>query len=77
VVGHIELGDGVRVGAKSGVAHSVPAGQDVSGIPAFPQMQWLQAMATLPKLPDLYKRLKRLEKQLSELSARLNKEPET
>ena len=34
-------------------------------------------MAHLPKLPDLYKRLKRLEKQLSELSARLDKEPET
>ena len=35
LVGHIELGDGVRVGAQSGVNHSVPAGQDVSGSPAF------------------------------------------
>ena len=34
-------------------------------------------MGHLPKLPDLYRRLKRLEKQLAELAARLDKEPET
>jgi UDP-3-O-[3-hydroxymyristoyl] glucosamine N-acyltransferase len=77
VVGHIELGDGARAGAKSGVARSVPAGQDVSGIPAFPHKQWLESMVTLPKLPDLYRRLKHLEKQVAELAARLDKEPET
>ncbi len=77
LVGHIELGDGVRVGAQSGVNRSVPAGQDVSGSPAFPHKEWLQSMARLPKLPDLFKRLKRLEEQLAELSARLDKEPET
>jgi UDP-3-O-[3-hydroxymyristoyl] glucosamine N-acyltransferase len=77
LVGHIELGDGVRVGAQSGVNHSVPAGQDVSGSPAFPHKQWLQSMVHIPKLPDLYRRLKRVEKQLAELAARPDKEPET
>jgi UDP-3-O-[3-hydroxymyristoyl] glucosamine N-acyltransferase len=77
LVGHIELGDGVRVGAQSGVNHSVAAGQDVSGSPAFPHKHWLQSMATVPKLPDLYRRLKRLERQVAELSARPDKEPET
>ncbi|MCX5891933.1 MAG: UDP-3-O-(3-hydroxymyristoyl)glucosamine N-acyltransferase [Deltaproteobacteria bacterium] len=77
LVGHIELGDGVRVGAQSGLNHSVPAGQDVSGSPAFPHKQWLQSIAHIPKLPDLYRRLKRVEKQLAELAARLDKEPET
>ncbi len=77
LVGHIELGDGVRVGAQSGVTHSVPAGQDVSGSPAFPHKQWLQSMSHIPKLPDLYRRLKRLEQQVAELAARLDKEPET
>ena len=77
LTGHIEVGDGVRVGAQSGVHHSVPAGQTVTGSPALPHKDWLQVMSHLPKLPDLYKRLKGLEKQLSELSARLDKEPET
>ena len=77
LVGHIELGDGVRVGAQSGVNHSVPAGQDVSGSPAFSHKPWLQSMVHIPKLPDLYRRLKRAEKQLAELAARLDKEPES
>ena len=77
LVGHIELGDGVRVGAQSGVTRSVPAGQDVSGSPAFSQKEWLKSMVLLPQLPDLYQRLKRLEAQLAELAARLEKEPDT
>ena len=76
-MGHIELGDGVRVGAQSGVTRSVSAGQDVTGSSAFPHKQWLQSMSHMPKLPDLYQRLKRLEQQVAELAARLDKEPET
>lgn len=77
LAGHIELGDGVRVGAKSGLPHSVPPGQTVSGYPARPQKEWLLAMGHLPKLPELYQRLKRLEEKVSELSARLDKEPKS
>jgi UDP-3-O-[3-hydroxymyristoyl] glucosamine N-acyltransferase len=77
LAGHLELGDGVRVGAKSGINHSIPAGQTVSGIPARPQKEWLQTMGVLPKLPELYRRLKRLEEKVNELSARLEKEPES
>lgn len=77
LAGHLELGDGVQVGAHSGVHRSVPAGQTVSGYPARPQKEWLQIMAYLSKLPDLHQKLKRLEKELGQLSARLDKEPET
>jgi UDP-3-O-[3-hydroxymyristoyl] glucosamine N-acyltransferase len=77
LAGHIELGDEVRVGAQSGVHHSVPAGQTVSGYPARSQKEWLQIMGHLSKLPDLHQKLKRLEKELRQLSARLDKEPET
>ncbi len=77
LTGHIELGDGVRVGAQSGVNHSVPAGQDVSGSPAFSHKPWLKSISHIPKLPDLYQRLKRLEQQLAELAAGPDKEPET
>ncbi len=36
VVGHIEVGDGVQVGAQSGVTHIVPPGQMFVGSPAWP-----------------------------------------
>ena len=77
LVGHIELGDGVQVGAKSGVNHSVPAGQTVSGYPARPHQEWLKIMGALPRLPSLIHRLRQLEQKVSELAARLEKEPES
>jgi UDP-3-O-[3-hydroxymyristoyl] glucosamine N-acyltransferase len=77
VGGHLELGDGVQVGAQSGVNHSIPAGQTVSGSPVRPHREWLHIMGHLPKLPDIYRRLKQVEQQLSELSARLKQEPES
>ena len=76
LTGHIELGDGVQVGAQSGVHHSVSAGQTVSGTPARAHRDWLQHMGHIPKLPDIYRRLKHLEQQVSELSAKLQQEPE-
>jgi UDP-3-O-[3-hydroxymyristoyl] glucosamine N-acyltransferase len=77
VTGHIELGDGVQVGAQSGVHRSVPPGETVSGSPARPHREWLQTMSLLPKLPDLYQRLKQLEQNVSKLSARLDQEQES
>jgi UDP-3-O-[3-hydroxymyristoyl] glucosamine N-acyltransferase len=75
VAGHIEIGDNVMVGAKSGVPNSIPAGQMVSGIPAFPHREWLRAANVYPKLPelrrtvtDLEKRIEELEKQIKTLS---------
>jgi UDP-3-O-[3-hydroxymyristoyl] glucosamine N-acyltransferase len=75
VLGHLELGDGVQVGAQSGVHHSIPAGQAVTGSPARPHREFIRIMGGfLPRLPDMYQRLKKLEEKLTELSARLEEE---
>jgi UDP-3-O-[3-hydroxymyristoyl] glucosamine N-acyltransferase len=71
IVGHVRLGDNVMVGGMSGVAHNVPAGQIVSGIPAFPHKEWLKASVVLPKLPEMHKTLKTLEKRIAELEEKL------
>ena len=76
VVGHIELGDRVQVGAQAGVTHSLPSGQKVIGSPARPGEEFARINALLAKLPEIYRRLKELEQQITELSARLKKEPE-
>jgi UDP-3-O-[3-hydroxymyristoyl] glucosamine N-acyltransferase len=71
VVGHLEIGDNVMVGGKSGVHNDVPAGQIVSGIPAFPHREWLRAMGAVPKLPELRKTVSALEKRIEELEEKL------
>lgn len=62
VAGHCTLGDGVILTAQSGVSHDVPAGQMLSGSPAFANRNWLRAVAIFERLPEILRRLNRLEK---------------
>lgn len=71
VLGHIELGDGVQVGVGSVVHRGVPAGQQVSGVPAIPHRSWLRASATVKELPELVREVRRLAARVAELEARL------
>ena len=71
VAGHLEVGDNVVVGGKSGVHNNVPAGQILSGIPAFPHREWLRASALYPRLPEMRKSLSTLEKRVQELEEKL------
>ena len=77
VVGHIEVGDGAQVGAQAGVTRSLAPGVMVIGSPARPGDEFAKINAYSPKLPEMYRRLKQLEQIVKELSARLEKEPET
>ena len=67
VVGHVEIGDGARVAAKAGVGRSVKPGEDVMGIPAVTQKEWLRAYGDFRRLPRLKEELRRLEKRLLQL----------
>jgi UDP-3-O-[3-hydroxymyristoyl] glucosamine N-acyltransferase len=62
VAGHCTLGDGVILTAQSGVSHDVPAGQMLSGSPAFDNRTWLRAVAIFQRLPEILRRLTQLEK---------------
>ena len=62
IINHLHIGDGVLVTAQSGVGHDVPAGQKISGSPAFDNAQWLRAVAVFQRLPELYKAVRELEK---------------
>lgn len=74
VSGHLEVGAGARLGAQAGVIGDVPPGETVSGYPARPHREYLQAMATLfrltgerhsseARLRELEQRLTRLERE--------------
>ncbi len=69
--GHLTIGDGVVVTAQSGIPHDVPAGQVISGSPAFESHQWLKASAIFAKLPELQKNLRELARRVDELSERI------
>jgi len=66
VAGHLKLGDGVQVAAKSAVFKSVEAGSRVAGIPAGEAGAWLRQQALVARLGEMSKRLGKLETMLRE-----------
>ena len=60
-VGHIHIGSGAILTAKSGVTKDVPEGQTWRGAPARPIKEQMEMEAYLQQLPGLAKRLKAVE----------------
>jgi UDP-3-O-[3-hydroxymyristoyl] glucosamine N-acyltransferase len=50
LAGHLHIGSGARVAAKSGVMRDVPAGATVCGSPAVPLTQFMRQVALLQRL---------------------------
>jgi UDP-3-O-[3-hydroxymyristoyl] glucosamine N-acyltransferase len=71
VSGHLTIGDRCRVGAKSGVGHSLPPKTDVSGIPAMGHATFLKTSAVQKRLPEMLRKLRRLETEVQGLKAAL------
>ncbi|MEL6940453.1 MAG: UDP-3-O-(3-hydroxymyristoyl)glucosamine N-acyltransferase [Cyanobacteria bacterium J06598_1] len=65
IANQAKLGDGVIASAQSGIHSNVPAGEVVSGTPAFSHKVYLKSAALLKRLPDMAKSLKAIQKQLS------------
>jgi UDP-3-O-[3-hydroxymyristoyl] glucosamine N-acyltransferase len=57
------IGDGVKVGAQSGVIASIPAGQTYFGYPAMAQREAFKQQVILRKLPDMYKQFQQFQKE--------------
>jgi len=71
VTGHVRIGAGAIVGAKSAVLQSVDAGSFVTGHPAFDHTDWRKASVVFRQLPALKKRVEELELRLAELEEKL------
>jgi UDP-3-O-[3-hydroxymyristoyl] glucosamine N-acyltransferase len=67
IVGHLHIGDGVKIGAQSGVMRDLEAGEVVSGSPSMPHARWLKTMAALEQLPEMRRELRELRKRLARL----------
>jgi UDP-3-O-[3-hydroxymyristoyl] glucosamine N-acyltransferase len=67
MVGHINIGDGVKIGAQSGISKSLEPGKSVWGSPAFDYASVLRSLAVYRNLPGLEKRVRELELLIKQL----------
>ena len=72
-VGHIHIGSGAILTAKSGVTKDVPEGQTWRGAPARPIKEQMEMEAHIQQLPQLARRLKALEEKKAVSSAKKRK----
>jgi UDP-3-O-[3-hydroxymyristoyl] glucosamine N-acyltransferase len=63
VSGHIKLGDGAQVAAKSAALTSVEPGTQVAGIPAVELRKWRRQSVMIARLEEMSRRIKALEKR--------------
>jgi len=67
-VGHLDIADGTRINAQSGVSKSIKQkGKALTGSPAHDYTASLRSQAIFRSLPQLEKRIAELEKQLEQL----------
>jgi UDP-3-O-[3-hydroxymyristoyl] glucosamine N-acyltransferase len=67
IVGHIEIGNGAQIGAKSGVSKSIKPGERVFGAPALPVHQAKRIEASIRNLPALIATVRSLKRRVAEL----------
>ena len=69
IVGHIQIADGCKINAQSGVSKSIKRPKTaVTGSPAYDYTAALRSQAISRNLPELEKRIIELEKQIKELT---------
>ena len=70
LVGHIQIADGTRINAQSGVSKTIKTPHAaVTGSPAYEYTSALRSQAVVRNLPELEKRLKELEQLVRQMMA--------
>ena len=68
IVGHIQIADGTKINAKSGVSKSIlTPNTAVTGTPASDYTSNLRTQALVRKLPELEKRVRELEELVKKM----------
>ncbi len=71
IKGHLTVGEGATVAARSGVVRSVEPGATVSGFPAIAHHEELRVIVAQRRLPELIRRIKVLERELEAVKEQL------
>jgi len=65
----VQIGDGAKINAQSGVSKSIEPGKAVTGSPAHDYTAALRSQAISRNLPELERRVKELEALVRQLLA--------
>jgi UDP-3-O-[3-hydroxymyristoyl] glucosamine N-acyltransferase len=65
-VGHLSIGDDVKIGAQSGVSANLKDGSIFMGSPAIDISIHRRALVHFKNLPEIVKRLDELERKLNQ-----------
>jgi UDP-3-O-[3-hydroxymyristoyl] glucosamine N-acyltransferase len=71
IKGHLSIGEGATVAARSGVIKSVEPGSIVSGFPAIDHQEERRVMVAQRRIPELIRRIRLLERELEALKEQL------
>lgn len=66
-VGHIEIADFTKVGARSGITKNTKSDQILFGVPAIDRQEYLKAYSIYRKLPELTRKIDELEGKILNL----------
>jgi len=64
---NIAVTDGVRIGAKSGVASSIDKPGDYLGVPALPAREEAKILSAMRRLPDALKQIRQAQEEIAAL----------
>ena len=73
VIGHVRVGTGAVIGAKSAVLQPVDDGAFVTGIPAIAHADWRKSSALFGQLPSFRQRVAQLERRIAKLEETLGR----
>ena len=65
IIGHLTIGNGSTIAAKSAVFQSLDPNSFVSGVPARPHKNRLRQDVVILQLPDILNRVRKLEQEIS------------
>jgi UDP-3-O-[3-hydroxymyristoyl] glucosamine N-acyltransferase len=70
IIGHLQIADGVKIAAQSGVGTSI--GEEsavIQGSPAFNYGKYQRSYVVFKKLPEIYRKMMQLEQEIRELKS--------
>jgi UDP-3-O-[3-hydroxymyristoyl] glucosamine N-acyltransferase len=67
VVGHINIGNKVKIAAQSGVINDVEDGKEIAGTPGIDANTAKRAYSLIEYLPEIRKKIRTVEKRLARL----------
>ena len=72
IIGHIEIGDEVKIAAQSGIGKSLEKGAIVQGSPAIPILEFKKSNLEFRNLPTISRKVAHLERLIDQINHQTN-----